>query len=89
MEEPAVHRRALDEAHRAGVRVRENGLRPVRRAMMSVSRSAISPSASSQLIRSKRPEPFGPDAAQGMQEPVAVVRPLHVPVHLRAEEAAA
>ena len=88
VEEPPVHRRALDHAHRARVRVRQNRLRPVGRRADRVqprrrSRRAPRPTRS----RSNCPAPFGPDAAHRMEQPVAMIGALDVAVDLRAEKA--
>ena len=65
VEEPAVHRLALQQAHRAGVRVREDRLRAFGRSTIARSRAAMSPSASSHDTGSNLPLPLGPTRRSG------------------------
>ena len=66
MEEPAVHRRALQQTHRAGVRVRQDRLRTVARRAIAPSRSPISVRALSHEMRSNRPLPLAPTRRSGV-----------------------
>ena len=55
---------------------------------ISFSRVAISSSASSHEIRANLSRTLGAGAAHRMEQPVLVIRPLDVPIDLRAEEPA-
>ena len=89
VEESPVHRRALDHPHRAGVRIGQDRLRSVARTRGSRSAaSAISSSASSHETRSNLPRALWADAAQRVQEPIAMVGSLDVAIDLGAEKAA-
>ena len=62
---------ALHEAHVAEIALRHDRLAPYV-AMISRQRLPISEMASSQVMRSKLPRPFGPDAAQRIHQPVRI-----------------
>ena len=88
VEEAPIHRRALEQAHRAGVGVRQDRLRPVARlgdrvqpvgdlAQRVVPRDRLEAAAS-----------LGADPPQRRAQSVVMVRALDVSIHLGAEEAA-
>ena len=86
MEEAPVHARAVQKPHRAGVAIGQNRLRS-RIAPISVSRRAISSSASSQPIRPKRPRPLRPPGASGKAADPDDIRVLNI-CDFAAQEAA-
>ena len=86
VEEPAVHRRALQLAHRAHVRVRQDGQRPV---VVDGSRQTIADRAERFVPRrlTELTATLGSRADERPQQPVRVVGPLLVALHLHAEVA--
>ena len=76
-----------EQAHVAGVGVRQDRLRRRARAIArGTGRRSVS-SASSQEMRAKRPSPLRPHAPHRVQDALGAVDALEVLVHLGAEEA--
>ena len=86
MKEPPVHRFALDQAHRSGVRVGEDRLRTIRGlddALESVGNDTEC------LVPARSPErggPFRSGSNHRVKQPFRVVSPLGVTIHFGAEK---
>ena len=87
VEEAPVEAAVLELAHRAGVAVGQDRLRPVGRSRDRAERAAIVSSASSHEIRSNFPSPFGRRASSGTAA-VGAVDAVEIARHLLAEEPA-
>ncbi len=87
MEEAAVHRAVLQQAHRAGVAVRQDGLRAVGRR--GDVREPVGDGRERLVPRDAREAAFAlaTDAAHRMQHALVRVRAVEVAGHLRAQHA--
>src|SRR5687767_13977655 len=86
MEEPTVHRLALQVPHRSGVRVRQDGFS----AVLSNDCVQAGSDVGQRFVPAhglEFPASLWPHPAQRMRQPVVVVRPLEVAIYLRAEKA--